>query len=93
MFKKLWKKFVTSLFRQQNKRLDSMQAQLDRQQKLLEQQQKLITAQQKLLKEQSKATEETREYLRRELKRRDVWPVKAAEARRLAAGRPGLVIK
>ena len=93
MFKKLWKKFVTSLFRQQNKRLDSMQAQLDRQQKLLEQQQKLITAQQRLLKEQSKATEETREYLRRELKRRDLWPVKAAEARRLAAGRPVWVIK
>lgn len=100
MCKKLWRKFVNRLFRQQNKRLDKLQhtmkqmeTQLEKQQRVLERQQELLQQQNRLLKEQEKETTQVRSALQKEFRRRDLWPVMAAQAKYLAAGRPIWVIK
>ncbi len=82
MLRSLWRRFVTRLFRQQNKRIDKLQHSVDDARKQLAKQQQMLEQQQEMLRQQQ-----------RERKRRDLWPIKAAEAEYLANGRKIWVIK
>ena len=79
MIKKYLLKLRDKIFRKQDKKLDELQ--------------KKVNELQKKLDEQKKQNTNLKNYITKEMKRRDLWKIKNAEVKRLAKGRPIWVIK
>ena len=86
MIKKLLLKLRDKIFRKQDKKLDELQ-------KKVNELHKKVNELNKKSDEQKKQNTNLKNYINKEIKRRDLWKVKNAEVQRLAKGKKIWVIK